>query len=88
MSFEADNANQITEQDICPRACQRLWCAVIDEQFRLAVSPVRIDRPFEVSAARSWFGTRDFFMACALAGLDGAWVLRGVRHRLELQGVA
>ena len=88
MSFEADNANQITEQDICPRACRRLWCAVIDEQFRLAVSPVRIDRPFEVSAARDWFGTRDFFMACALAGLDGAWVLGGVRHQLALRGVA
>lgn len=88
MTFADMDRNQIEEHDIDPRACRALWCAVVEEQFQLAVSPKMADRPAEISAARRWFGTRDFFMACALAGVDGAWVLWGVRHRLALQGVA
>lgn len=88
MVLDDKDRNQIEEQDIDPRACRALWCAVVSEQFRLAVSPNTVDRPVEISAARRWFGTRDFFMVCALAGVDGAWVLWGVRHHLALQGVA
>lgn len=88
MTFADVDRNQIEEHDIDPRACRALWCAVVEEQFRLAVSPKMADRPAEISAARRWFGTRDFFMACALAGVDGAWVLWGVRHHLAVQGVA
>lgn len=87
MSLDDCNANQIKEHDMCPRACRALWCAVIQEQLNLAVSPRMADHPHEVAAARRWFGSRDFFMACSLAGLDGAWVLCGVRHQFQMVGV-
>lgn len=70
-------------RDIDPVACRALWCAVVEAQFLLAVSPARSDRPFEIAAARCWFGSRDFFMCCALAGVDGATVLRVVRNQLQ-----
>lgn len=88
MVFADIDRNQIEEQDIDPRACRALWCAVVEEQLRLAVSPRVADRPYEVDSARRWFGTRDFFMACALAGVDGEWVLWGVRKHPALRGVA
>jgi hypothetical protein len=87
MSFEDRNVNQIIEHEVCPRACRALWCAVIEDQFRLAVAPRASDLPREIDSARRWFGSRDFFMTCALAGLDGAWVLWGVHRRFEIAGV-
>lgn len=66
------------------RACRALWCAVIQEQLRLALlrRPSALDRAYEIRAARGWFGSRDFYQVCALAGLDGGWVLRGVGENL------
>lgn len=87
MSFDDRNANQIMEHDLCPRACRALWCAVIEEQLRLALSPRMADRPHQIDSARRWFGSRDFFMACALAGLDGDWVLLGVCRQFEIKGL-
>lgn len=88
MTFADLDRNQLEEQDIDPRACRAVWCAVIDAQFSLAVDPKLADRPHEVASARRWFGSRDFFMVCALAGLDGNWVLRGVRRQLKIAGVS
>ncbi|MBC7154576.1 MAG: hypothetical protein H5U19_08195 [Rhodobacteraceae bacterium] len=74
--------------EIDPRACRDLWCAVLMEQIELALSPKRADRKSEISAARGWLGSRDFFTICALANVDGAFVLWGVRRQLAHLGVA
>lgn len=88
MSFDFCNANQVLEQDIWPPACRRLWCAVIAEQLSLVVSPAAADKAVDIDRARRWFGSRDFFTVCALAGLDGEAVLHGVRRRFPMAGVA
>lgn len=88
MTFADLDRNQIREQTIQPRACRALWCAVIEDQFRLAVSPCRSDHKSQVCSAQNWFGSRDFFMVCALAGVDGAFVLFGVRRHLAMWGAA
>ncbi|PIE15160.1 MAG: hypothetical protein CSA68_07360 [Rhodobacterales bacterium] len=91
MSLDDQNTNQIIEQDIDPLACRALWCAVIKEQLRVAKLPDWGNghaKPYEVISARRWFGSRDFFAVCALAGLDGVWVLLGVRRQLQMAGVA
>ena len=74
--------------DICTEACRELWCAVINQQLKLALWPTTADKPADISAARHWFDSRDFYMVCALAGLDGGWVLRGVRRQFEMAGAA
>ena len=86
MSFD-DRDAIVLEEDICPCDCRALWCAVIEEQMVLALSPGAIDHAREIDSARRWFGSRDFFMACALAGLDGALVLCGVRRKFQRAGV-
>lgn len=80
MSFDERNANQIAEQSIDVVACRALWCAVLEEQVNLAILNRNTDNLAEVAAARRWFGSRDFYMVCALAGLDGAWVLGGIER--------
>ena len=85
MSFDDRNAT-VLEEDICTCDCRALWCAVIKEQLVLAVSPRTIDHAYEIDSARRWFGSRDFFMVCALAGLDGALVLCGVRRTFRKAG--
>ncbi len=74
-----------------PDACKSLWAAVLAEQFRLATlpRPSYIDTALDIHKARKWFGTRDFRMTCALAGLDGDWVLMGFqRHMTAMRVVA
>lgn len=87
MSLDVSNSNQILEHEVCPRACRTLWCAVIEEQLRLVLSPRLADQPLDIDRARRWFGSHDFFMTCALAGLDGAWVLWGVQRKFQRAGV-
>ncbi len=87
MAFADMDRNQLIEQDIDPNACRALWCAVIEEQFRVALTPRRSDHPVEIAVARNWFGTQDFFEACALAGVDGAFILWGVRQHFASRGV-
>lgn len=87
MAFADLDRNQLLEQSVEPRACRALWCAVISDQIQLVLAPCYRDLPSEVSSARSWFGSRDFFTVCALAGLDGAFVLSGVRHLFADAGV-
>ena len=79
MSYAGPQVNQQAEQLIQPESCRALWCAVISEHWGLATAPRAGDRPHEIHAARRWFGSRDFFAVCALAGVDGAWVLEGYR---------
>lgn len=75
-------------QDACPVACCNLWRAVLLEEFRTALTVGtgtgehgQFTAP-ERDAARSWFGSRDFHMVCALAGLDGATVLSAYQRQL------
>jgi len=88
MSFDEGNANLITEPRIDAYACQALWCAVIEAQYDLALTPKWRDKRADILRARSWFGSRDFFMVCALAGLDGDWLLSGIRLQFQMRGVA
>ena len=70
-------------------ACQAMWCAVIEDQLKLAQSEARHQRfAYEIDSARRWFGTRDFFIVCALAGFDGAYILGGVRQLLLRKGIS
>lgn len=79
MSYGGPQINQLKEQQIQPETCRALWCAVISEHWGLATAPRKSDRPHEIASARRWFGSRDFFAVCALAGVDGAWVMEGYR---------
>ncbi|WP_339855878.1 hypothetical protein [Roseovarius nubinhibens] len=88
MSKQSPTFELVTDDEIDPRSCRALWCAVLQELFRLAVAPRASDHATETATARRWFGSKDFFMVCSLAGVDGAWVLWGVRRHLEEQGVA
>lgn len=75
------------EEEICPSACRALWIGVLNQQFELIARPTASDRDHEIRKARIWFGSEDFHMVCALAGLDSQWVMVNVRHRLQQLGV-
>ena len=74
--------DHISKEDIDACACRALWCAVIKEQWQLAFQPLNADRDHEITAARRWFGGRDFVLAVTLVGLDPAWVFEGFQRRL------
>ncbi|UFS65295.1 NUMOD4 motif-containing HNH endonuclease [Paracoccus denitrificans] len=63
-------------------ACRKLWVAVLAEMWNVALFdglgaiPAGVG---EVAAADRWFGSRDFRMVCALAGLDDDKVLEAYR---------
>ena len=86
MSYAGHQINQLAEHSIHPDACRALWCAVISELWMVATAPRAADRPHEIRAARRWFGSRDFYAVCALAGVDGAWVLQGFRSAAGQEG--
>ncbi len=73
-----------------PDACKSLWVAILAEQFRLATlsRPTYLDTDLDILKARRWFGFRDFHMVCALAGLDGDWVLMGFLRKMTAMQVA
>lgn len=81
---EADRARAAAEVDHV--GCRRLWAAAVLAQWDLVFKPKRSDRPHDRDAARSWFGSRDFFAACDLAGIDGHGVLRRFRSELSRTG--
>ena len=58
-----------------------LWRAVIVEQMNLALSATGYRTDLEVSAAQSWFGTRDFCDVCQLAMLEPAAVMAAFRKQ-------
>ncbi|SNT76437.1 hypothetical protein [Paracoccus seriniphilus] len=64
----------ITEDD-----CRELWCAVLAEAWREAFTTSTTATPRDIAVARRWFGSRDFHTVCALAGLDGDYVMCGFR---------
>lgn len=61
-------------------AARELWCAVLMEMYRCAMRKRRSDYSFQINEARRWFGTRDFYEVCRLAGVDGDYILDGVRR--------
>ncbi|MCG7520865.1 hypothetical protein [Ruegeria sp. Ofav3-42] len=67
-------------------ACRRLWCYVLVQAVKLATEVREGDHPAERRHARAWFGTRDFYKVCALAGFDGDYILRGFRAKLAAMG--
>ena len=72
-------------------ACRNLWVAMLDEQRKLAfiAAPNSYARGVDIRAARAWFGTRDYYCVCALAGIDAEYLLAGFRRRLStITGVA
>ncbi|MGV6840589.1 MAG: hypothetical protein ACWA40_10390 [Planktomarina sp.] len=88
MSFdETRNGDQFIDQNMRPDAYRQLWCAVIHEQLTLATSALKKDSPYEVAAARRWFGSRDFFMVCDLAGLDGDYIWENVCRVFKARGI-
>ena len=66
-----------------------LWAAVIaqaanDAMPKLTPTFVRKgDAGLDCKRARAWTGTSDFHLVCALAGLEGTWVLRKLRAGLS-----
>ncbi len=61
-------------------ACRELWCAVIMQAWKDALSGSRTSGKREklfVTQARRWFGSADFYHVCALAGVDGEKMLAG-----------
>lgn len=81
MSFIATNSNLIAEPDYDPHADRMLWISVLREQVRLALSDKYRDEPFRLGAVR-WFGTRDYFLVCSLAGYDGHYLLPAITAKL------
>lgn len=80
----------INHRNADPVACSALWKAVLLEQLRLALTVgayggdggVGYSNPIEQARARDWFGSKDFYMTCALAGLEGDAVLQGYQRQL------
>lgn len=72
----------VWEQEVCPNACRALWLALIEEQRRLAFDARVADHPMEIHRAREWFGSRDYHTICALAGLDGDWIMMGIAPQI------
>lgn len=71
------------------KACRMLWRAALAEIGLVALGKAgnrgkAFVTPAEQQAAQAWFGTRDFYTVCALAGFDGAYILRKYRERLGL----
>ncbi|MGL5735051.1 MAG: hypothetical protein ACRCYS_09320 [Beijerinckiaceae bacterium] len=70
--------------------CRALWQSVLLEQVRLALTVgaaggeggFGYSNPADQARARSWIGTRDFHMVCALAGLEGDAVLQALQGLL------
>lgn len=72
------------------RACRLLWRAVLAEMGLVALGKAgnrgkSFVTPAEQSEAQSWFGSRNFYTVCALAGFDGAYILRKYRARLGVE---
>lgn len=63
-----------------------MFCAVIEEQWNIIFYCKTSDTDAEVSATHHWFGSRDFFYCCALAGVDGVAVLEQFRRKYRADG--
>jgi len=83
---DLDQRGDYDDTDVDPTACRALWCSVVREFYKVGVRPSKSDNYGEVSTARNWFGTRDFYTVCALAGVDAAGVLEKVHAALREQG--
>lgn len=66
------------------QACRALWCAVLAAMWDLATRPGYRDSPAEVEGAQAWFGSRDFYTVCSLAGIDGGAALARYRAGVTL----
>lgn len=60
------------DHPIMVRDCVHLWVSVLAEQWRCAFKP-GVKYGWQQDALK-WFGSRDFYTVCALAGFDGAAV--------------
>jgi hypothetical protein len=80
------------------RACRQLWCEVMLIMWRdvfperpvAAYHNIVSNGPPSGAVHRTallWFGSRDFHMVCALAGLDGSAVLDRFRARCLERGI-
>jgi len=87
MLLDEPNTNLIEEPETTMESVHSLWCAVIEEQFELATAPIKKDRPYEVLSARMWFGSREYYTVCALAGFDPEWLLAGVMCVFDELGI-
>ena len=64
------------DSDVDAVACRALWCALIWDQWKIAMSPDdQFLKATEVCNARRWFGSKDFYIVCALAGIDAEYVM-------------
>jgi hypothetical protein len=65
---------------------KKLWIALLCSRFDWSFDglgwPYNADRPLVIAESRNWFGSRDFFVTCALCDLDGHAVLE---HWTRLQ---
>lgn len=68
--------SQVVETGYDYAAAQRLWRAVLLEQWRLIFDPVRRDKPHEYRSALAFFQSADLHVVCALAGLDSMMVFQ------------
>lgn len=66
-----------------PLACRTLWCAVLAELWQQATTRRFKDRDADVAEARRWFGSPDFAMVCALAGVDADDVFRAFTDAVQ-----
>jgi hypothetical protein len=89
---DAADLPPIDDANVDPAGCRGLWQSVLLEQVRLALTVgayggdggFGYSNPHDQARARDWFGTRDFHMVCALAGLEGDVVLQGFQRQLVL----
>ncbi|SIS98299.1 hypothetical protein [Paracoccus saliphilus] len=64
-------------------ACRALWCNVLSMAWEDALHPSITAHPKDVERAQSWFGGRDFWQVCALAGVEGDRILKGFHAALS-----
>jgi len=76
------------------RACRELWAEVllglwrdVFPEDRVATRHPTYEGARRAQIAAQWFGSKDFFMVCALAGFDGSAVMDRFRARMGSRGM-
>ncbi|SMP32047.1 hypothetical protein [Shimia sagamensis] len=63
--------------------CQRLWCEVIRDAFKVATEPGSADTLSEILVSRDFFrASAHFYTICGLGGLEGDYILPKVHQHM------
>jgi hypothetical protein len=93
MSSYPDEEVECRASDSPDQRMRNLWASVLHEQLKAALDiswtgQGKNLRKADQWRAIGWMGSKDFYMVCALAGLDGDYILDGILPILAAQKTA